>query len=81
MSEHEVSARDFGRLESDVLALKVQNTELKLEIRELRADVRTLLDAVTEAKGGWKMLMAVGSASAIIGATMSKLVLWLKGAL
>lgn len=81
MSEREVSARDFGRLESDVLALKVQNTELKTEIKELRADVRTLLDAVTEAKGGWKMLMAVGSASAIIGASMAKLVLWLKGAL
>lgn len=72
--------RDFGRLETDVLALKVQNTELKTEIRELRDDVRTLLDAVTEAKGGWRMLMAVGSASAVIGASVAKLGAWLKGA-
>ncbi len=73
------SGRDFGRLEAEVIGLKAQNVRLESEIKELRDDVRTLLDAVTEAKGGWKMLLLIGSSSAAVGAGVAKMVAWLKG--
>jgi hypothetical protein len=74
-----ISGRDFGRLETEVIGLKAQNVRLESEIKELRDDVRTLLEAVTEAKGGWKMLLMIGSASAAIGASAAKMAAWFKG--
>lgn len=73
------SDRDFGRLEAEVVALKAQNARLEANQERMNEKLDVLVSAVTEAKGGWKMLMAVGSASAVIGASMSKLVLWIKG--
>lgn len=71
--------RDFGRLETEVVGLKAQNVRLENRIEELNRKVDLLVSAVTEAKGGWKMLLAVGAASASIGAVVSKMVLWIKG--
>lgn len=73
-----VTDRDFGRLEAEVIALKVQNTELKADIKELRADIQGLVDAVSEAKGGWKVLFAIGTASAGAGALLVKIVTFFK---
>ena len=78
MSE-EISGRDFGRIEADVNALKAQCARLEANQERGNAKLDVLVQAVTEAKGGWKMLMMVGSAAAVIGAAMSKLVLWAKG--
>jgi hypothetical protein len=39
-----------------------------------------LVTAVTEAKGGWKMLLAIGGAAAATGAVVTKMILWFKGA-
>ena len=38
-----------------------------------------LVTAVTEAKGGWKMLLMIGSCAAAVGAITTKLILWIKG--
>ena len=75
----EVNGRDFGRLEAEVVALKAQNARLEVNQERMNEKLDLLVQAVTEAKGGWRMLMMVGSASAVIGAGMAKLVLFLKG--
>lgn len=76
-----ISERDFGRLEAEVKTLKDQNIEFKASHQRMNDKLDLLVSAVTEAKGGWKMLMMVGSASAVLGALTSKIYLAIKGIL
>jgi len=77
--ENGVSGRDFGRLEAEVKTLQAQNVEFKLSHQRMNDKLDLLVTAITEAKGGWKMLLAIGSASAIIATSMTKLLIWFKG--
>ena len=79
MRKNDISGRDFGRLEAEVMSLKIQNSRLEHQIDVLNTKVDVLVTAITEAKGGWKMLLAVGSASAIIATAITKSVIWIKG--
>lgn len=74
-----VTDRDFGRLEAEVMAVKAQNAEMKTEMRILRDDVRKLVDALSEARGGYKVLFAIGASSAAVGASAVKFIAFLKG--
>ena len=77
--EDSFSGRDFGRLEAEVVALKAQNVRLEKQIETMDRKIDVLVTAITEAKGGWKMLLAVGSASAIVATSVTKFILWFKG--
>ena len=77
--EDGVSGRDFGRLEAEVKMLQLQNVEFKVSHQRMNDKLDVLVTAITEAKGGWKMLLAVGSASAIIATAITKSVIWIKG--
>jgi len=74
-----IDPRDFGRLEAEVIALKAQNLRLEDQIARQGEKLDILVQAVTEAKGGWKMLMLVGAASASAGALVAKIITILKG--
>lgn len=49
---------------------------LEREVHALRDDVADIKRMLSEAKGGWKMLMMVGGMSAAIGAAAAKLATW-----
>lgn len=65
----DIDARDFGRLESDVLALKSL-------IEEVKADVKELKQAHAEMTGGTKVLLGI---AAICGAGLSQALAWVIG--
>jgi len=67
----DIDARDFGRLESDVLALKSL-------MEEIKADVKELKQAQAEMTGGTKVLLGI---AALLGAGLSQVVGWLIGKL
>lgn len=51
-------------------------------IEQMKAMQSTLTDisaTLSEAKGGWKVLMLVGGASGAVGATLVKLIYWYSG--
>ena len=77
--EDSVSGRDFGRLEAEVKMLQAQNVEFKVSHQRMNDKLDVLVTAITEAKGGWKMLLAVGSASAIVATSVTKFIVWFKG--
>ena len=52
-----ISAREFGILQADVAGLKEQ-------VKELRTDVKSLIVAIENARGGWKTVAALGTVSA-----------------
>jgi archaellum component FlaC len=63
----DIDARDFGRLESDVLALKSL-------IEEIKSDVKELKQAQAEMTGGTKVLLGM---AAVLGAGLSQVIGWL----
>ncbi|CAB4120870.1 hypothetical protein UFOVP2_39 [uncultured Caudovirales phage] len=67
MPDNPISARDFGHLEAEVAAL----TELMKAQTVAMSSMSIRLDAMnttlTEARGGWKVLMLVGGAGALAG--------------
>ena len=71
MTETELH-RDIGRMEANI-----KNLEMKVE--RLEGMLFEVHKAVTEAQGGWKVLLMVGGASAAVGAAVAKLVTFLKG--
>lgn len=73
-----ISERDFGRLEAEVIGLKAQYARIEKNQERMDEKIDLLVTAITEAKGGWRMLMAVGAASAAIATLLTKIIIWLK---
>lgn len=63
--------RDLGRVEGKV-------DSQQRDIDEMRRKVDEMHRAMMQAAGGWKVLLGVGSASAVIGGLVAKLlgVVW-----
>lgn len=56
----EIDPQEFGELKAEVRMLVTA-------VRDLDGKVDTIHDKLTEAKGGWKVLMGLGGASSILG--------------
>ena len=66
--------RDLGRHEEAIDTLKDEVSALRCDIAEIKAILATT-------RGGWRMLMAVGSIAGAIGAVAMKVFGMLKGGL
>ena len=62
-----VTAEKINRIESDL-------EELATSIRQLNATLSEISITLSEAKGGWKMLMVVGGAGAALGSGIGYLI-------
>jgi hypothetical protein len=62
-----IDPQDFGRLEGEVASLQREVVLLRTEIKESRDDIKELLAAVENARGGWRVLLAVGAAAGALG--------------
>ncbi len=67
MEAEMIDPREFGRLEGAVTALKADVDQLKGDVKDLSGKMDEVLDKLSEAKGGWKLLMAMGGAAATLG--------------
>lgn len=56
MSEANIDARDFGKLEAQV-------ESLQKEVHQLSMDVKSLLELANKSKGGFWMGMSIASAA------------------
>ena len=65
-----VSPREFGRLESEVAALTELVKAQTVAMQAMKTQLDTMNQTLTEAKGGWRMLMMVGGGMATIGAAL-----------
>lgn len=63
--------RDLGRLEGRMAAVETQMSVMGTKVDEMHR-------AMMQAAGGWRVLLAVGTVAAAIGAGLTKLlgVLW-----
>jgi hypothetical protein len=65
----EVTHSDLHR---EIGALKADVANLKEDVREVRVDVKQLVAVSEQAKGGWKVLAAVGGMGGAVGAVLAK---------
>lgn len=56
----DIDPQEFGELKAEVRMLIGA-------VRDLDGKVDTIHDKLTEAKGGWKVLMGLGGASSVLG--------------
>jgi hypothetical protein len=55
----------------DIAVLKSQLTEIKAKQSEIGTKLDTVLAKLSEAKGGWRLLMALGGAAATAGGAIT----------
>lgn len=68
-----IDPREFGRLEGAVTALSNELTAVKTRQEAIDSKLDQVLARLSEASGGWKLLMALGGA----GATLGGVITWL----
>lgn len=77
MSEpSQIDARAFGALEAEVRHLREKIEVQAGLLRDAMRDLRTLNDILTQARGGWRVMVIVGGAAGALGAFASKLASW-----
>ncbi len=67
----EFDPREFGRLEGAVAALKTELNDVKHKQSVMDEKLDLVLDKLSEAKGGWKLLMGLGGAAVTLGGVVT----------
>lgn len=67
MIDNEISAREYGNLESEVKHLTEQ-------MALMQADLRCIRDLLEQSKGGWRTIMWLGGAAASVSVGISWLI-------
>lgn len=66
-----IDPRDFGQLEGAVRALRTDVDTLSVNMRTLGEKMDQVLEKLSEAKGGWRVLMLLGGAGAALGGAVT----------
>jgi len=71
VEERMIDPREFGRLEGAVSSLKNELDQVKTKQTQIDEKLDLVLEKLSEAKGGWRLLLALGGAAATLGAAIS----------
>lgn len=66
-----IDPREFGRLEGAVSALKNELDQVKTKQTQIDEKLDLVLEKLSEARGGWRLLMGLGGAAATLGAAVT----------
>jgi len=66
-------SHNLGRHDAQIESLQQDVHELREDIHAMRKDLAQLNSTISQARGGWRMLGAIGLFSGGAGALMSKL--------
>jgi len=69
---------DIGKLEVEVQNLRDDIIDLKKLVEQLNTQMTKVTAQLSEAKGGWRMLMLLGGAAASLGAGVTWLITHMK---
>ena len=69
-----IDPQEFGRLQAEVSSLRREVDLLAKSLASISQQLTGIENRLSEANGGWKMLMAIGGASAAFGATVGPIV-------
>lgn len=69
--DQQIDPRAFGQLEGDVRALTREVNGLRKDFGDLAEKVDKLVDAMSEARGGWKLTLMFGTIATAVGGAVS----------
>jgi hypothetical protein len=70
------TARELATHASDIAHLQSDMDKMATDIEEIKKMLSSINSTLAEAKGGWKMLMAVGGAAGVLGGLIVHLANW-----
>ena len=80
MDEKDImTARELATHASDIAHLQNDMDKLVASVAAMQKTLSEIEKTLSEAKGGWKMLMLVGGASSVVGAGLVQLINWYAG--
>lgn len=69
-------AREMGAQSADITNLKSEVSLLRKELSDMRSDVSEIREMLANNRGGVRMLLAVGSIAASLGAGIAEMIHW-----
>lgn len=73
------TARELATHASDIRHLQTDMDKMVKDMDEIKQSIASINQTLSEAKGGWRMLMAVGGAAGIVGSGITWIVQhWIK---
>jgi prefoldin subunit 5 len=80
MSEDAIqTARELATHASDIKHLQDDMDKMLANMKEMQTTLMAIEKTLSEARGGWKVLMLVGGASSVMGAGLVQLANWYVG--
>jgi prefoldin subunit 5 len=73
------TARELATHASDIKHLQDDMDKMLANMKEMQATLLAIDKTLSEARGGWKVLMLVGGASSVMGAGLVQLANWYAG--
>jgi hypothetical protein len=73
------TARELATHASDIKHLQDDMDKMLENMKAMQVTLTAIDKTLSEAKGGWKVLMLVGGASSVVGASLVQLVNWYVG--
>jgi prefoldin subunit 5 len=70
------TARELATHASDIAHLQSDMDKMAADIDEIKRMLTSINTTLAEAKGGWKMLLAVGGVAGAIGAGIMQVLHW-----
>jgi prefoldin subunit 5 len=70
------TARELATHASDIAHLQSDMDKMAADINEIKRMLTSINTTLAEAKGGWKMILAVGGVAGAIGAGIMQVLHW-----
>lgn len=70
--------RDLGKHDAQIEALTVQFNRMHTDMQKMLEELQGIQATLSEAKGGWKLLLMVGGVSAALGGIVVKVMTWMQ---
>ncbi len=71
-----IDPQEFGRLQAEVAAQRRDLDRMATSLDGMTKALTAIQDQLSEARGGWKIMLMVGGASATVGAVIAKAAVW-----
>ena len=79
LENHMIDPQTYGRMEGQVAALRVDVDRLLVDVADMRRTLSQIQDQLAQARGGWRIMMAIGGGGAGLGALLASLLHWRPG--
>lgn len=71
-----IDPKEFGRMQANLESLRRDFDLLSLGQREIVKTLAEINTQLSEARGGWKTLVAIGGLAGLAGAALTKVAVW-----